>query len=63
MKTLKKDVELKDVLSCYERENQGSKSFDYARGLLAPADEEGTNRVLYKLQADIRWRHAFANRL
>ena len=38
MEILKKDVELKEVLSCYERENQGSKSFDYPRGLLAQAD-------------------------
>ena len=35
METLKKDVELNEVLSCYVRENEGSKSFDYGRELLA----------------------------
>ncbi len=40
MEILKKDVELKEVLSCYERKNQGSRSFDYARGLLAQADRD-----------------------
>ncbi len=40
METLKKDVELKEVLSCYERENRGSASFDYTGGLLAHVDRE-----------------------
>jgi len=40
MEILKKDVELNEVLSCYERENQGSASFEYAKGLLAHADRD-----------------------
>ena len=41
MKTLKKDVEIEEVLECYDRENQGSAtnresaSFRWARGYLA----------------------------
>jgi hypothetical protein len=40
MKILKTDVGLDEVLTCYERENRGSKSFDYAKGLLARSDRE-----------------------
>ena len=40
METLKKDVELNEVLSCHERENQGSESFQYAVDLLMQKSHE-----------------------
>jgi hypothetical protein len=40
MKILKKDVELDEVLSCYDRENQGSASFAWARGYLSQKSRE-----------------------
>lgn len=44
MEILKKDVELNEALSCYERENQGSANFEYAKGLLAQKSRESGDR-------------------
>jgi hypothetical protein len=44
MKILKKDVELDEVLSCYDRENQGSASFAWARDYLSRKSHESGDR-------------------
>ena len=44
MEILKKDVELDEVLSCFERENQGSASFQYAADLLTQRSHESGGR-------------------
>lgn len=40
MRILDENVHLKAVIDCYERENQGSPSFDYGKGLLARVSYE-----------------------
>jgi hypothetical protein len=44
MKILNKDVDLDEVLSCYDRENQGSASFVWAKGLLTQKSQESGDR-------------------
>jgi hypothetical protein len=53
MEILKKNVELSEVLGCYERENQGSESFVWARGYLSKKSlESGGKWVLAILDSD-----------
>lgn len=53
MRIVKEDVELTEVLSCYERENQGSASFEYAKGLLTQRSHESGGRwTLVRLSKD-----------
>jgi Family of unknown function (DUF6309) len=56
MKILKKNVELDEVLSCYDRENQGAASFVWARNYLSQKSRErGGKWVLAVLdKAEIR---------
>jgi hypothetical protein len=44
MEILKKDIELSEALSCFERENQGSASFGYAVELLTRKSNESGGR-------------------
>src|SRR5580658_7425382 len=53
MKILNQNVPLDEVLGCYDRENQGSASFVWARGYLAEKSREcGGNWTLVLLSTD-----------
>jgi hypothetical protein len=53
MRILKKEVQLAEALDCYDCENQGSASFDWARGYLAQkSHESGSNWTLVLLSKD-----------
>jgi hypothetical protein len=53
---LKENVHLSEVISCFERENQGAKAFEYTKGLLARINYEvGGSWTLVLLAEEEIW--------